>query len=107
MRGTRHWNGGPRGCSLLSGAWRSCLGSLPGVCCRLRHKTSRLLRWYGARSLEILSRLVILKHSKENLEPEVIYQIWAVVCFSSEFCIVRLLTILLCFYCLDASWESR
>lgn len=30
-----------------------------------------------ARSLEIVSRLMILEHSKENLEPKVIHQIWS------------------------------
>lgn len=82
-RGTRWRNGGPCRCSPLCRAWRSCPGSLPGVCRWLRHRTSRLFRWFGARPHEILPRLVILKHSKENLEPKVIYQIWLVVCFSS------------------------
>lgn len=87
----------------LSGGRRARTDALLRVCHwrghRLQHpprEQLHLFHWYGARSPEILARLVISKHSEENLEPKVIYQIW-VVGFSSESYIIRPLTIFLCF----------
>lgn len=108
-------NGGSCSRPTLQGSGDLLLLPFPALVAGLKHGVSKLSRgkllslfffyWYWARSLEVVSRLVILKHLKENLEPRVIFQLGIAVYFSWEFCFVSsgCLQYPCAFYCL---WKN-